>query len=165
MMFSCKYIEKHLSAFIDDELNDSRRKKIASHLSGCSNCAQQLEEIRSNNLLIGQIFSDKKIAGAEKSKKDFSAVMRYIYDRDLNEPEEEKITTIESFKEMAAERVNSLVNLLRFSGSDMDIETSLAGEAVSGGIGKLIPALLIGLAILLFYAPKLNALISMMNYS
>ncbi len=163
-MFSCKNYEKELSAFIDDELSESKRRKIASHLSGCRKCSDLLEELRSNNLALGQLFSKKNIPGAEKGRKDFSAMMERIYEKERDEPIEVGQRVFDALKNTTFEKIDAILEMVRFSGSAIDIKASPAGEAVSGSVGRLIPALLIGLAIILFYAPKLNALL-IINYS
>ncbi|MDD3149909.1 MAG: zf-HC2 domain-containing protein [Candidatus Gastranaerophilales bacterium] len=42
---NCQDIEKNLSAYIDDELNDNDKLFIEEHLKNCPNCQQQLNQL------------------------------------------------------------------------------------------------------------------------
>ena len=44
---TCKQVQKKLSAFIDNELNQERANLIHEHLKDCPKCAEELEAINS----------------------------------------------------------------------------------------------------------------------
>jgi len=56
---------KLISSYIDGELNKDKRRLLESHLSGCSECARELEELQKIHMLL---------AGAEpfKAPRGFS---------------------------------------------------------------------------------------------
>jgi predicted anti-sigma-YlaC factor YlaD len=42
----CREVRKHLSAFLDDELDSRKRKKIELHISECAECRRETEKLR-----------------------------------------------------------------------------------------------------------------------
>ncbi|MBN1957541.1 MAG: zf-HC2 domain-containing protein [Desulfuromonadales bacterium] len=45
-MWSCAKNRKHLNAYVDGELPDRARREVEHHLSGCSDCALELDSLR-----------------------------------------------------------------------------------------------------------------------
>lgn len=45
-MWSCAKNQKHLNAYVDGELPDRVRREVEHHLSGCSDCALELDSLR-----------------------------------------------------------------------------------------------------------------------
>ena len=58
-MFKCRKIQPKLSAFIDDELLDSERAEVEDHLTACSKCQSDLEQLNRTKSLLKNLGAAK----------------------------------------------------------------------------------------------------------
>ena len=58
-MFKCRKIQPKLSAFIDDELLDSERAEVESHLEACGKCQGDLEQLNRTKALLKNLGAAK----------------------------------------------------------------------------------------------------------
>ena len=43
---NCSWVNKHISSYLDKELDDSSRGRLEAHLADCPTCSRKLEELR-----------------------------------------------------------------------------------------------------------------------
>lgn len=60
MKHSCKKVRKKLIAFLNHQLEEDKAKEIEQHLSGCSSCRKEEEELRATWNLLGRFPIDKE---------------------------------------------------------------------------------------------------------
>jgi len=157
-MAFCHHIIRQLSAFLDDELPEKKRRRVMEHLRACSGCETHLETLRRNNYLLKNSFDTVM---QSVSQQDISGGAHYRYQALKDSPpsgmresgtEETKTKPADFFRTMSG----------MFAGDENGIGSTMpaAGLLSSPVCSRLIPALLAALGILLLYAPKLNALLA-----
>ena len=52
-MHECKWVQKHLSEYIDAELSQDYRLRVHNHLKFCENCSKELELLSKSIAMIG----------------------------------------------------------------------------------------------------------------
>jgi len=43
---NCSWVNKHISSYLDKELDDNKRGRLEAHLADCPACSRKLEELR-----------------------------------------------------------------------------------------------------------------------
>jgi len=151
-MFLCRFKRKDISASLDGELSESKRRRLVKHMQSCSECSDFLESLRQSNLRVDQylyirrqfIPADAANVPAEPASAELSGGVPDI--------------------ETAARKDGILTFILRQAEALFSQKNPAGADAVSpdGTVSvsfaaKVIPAILLALAIILLYTQKLEA--------
>lgn len=164
-MLTCNYFKNELSTFLDNELTESQRRKLLSHLNQCPECEKELDELRQNNIAISSHFINSRNSIDIQGMPAFTEIMQSARSEAKSDnlvlggkyETKKQLNIIYKMKMGFLNLKNSFSNYEEMN----EIEISTSGEAVSHHAVRLVPALLAALGILLLFAPKLNALILM----
>ncbi|MFC1562209.1 anti-sigma factor family protein [candidate division KSB1 bacterium] len=156
-MIVCRLLKKDISAFIDNELTGKKERRLLRHLKNCTRCAAELESLQKNNQQLSRYLElrEEFIPEPEPFRKSIittegSAVQQLSFARKTG-LKRSKIT------EFIKKAVGSTLDGI----DESDAVTLSHSSALSGAVViRIIQAILITLAILLLYAPDLNAVFS-----
>lgn len=144
-MINCFFNSRKISALLDGELPERRYRRLMKHISGCEKCGHFLRSMQSADSSLEEYFTSIR-----KASPDPVAGFTEFQDTGVKKPVKPDSVDMSFIMVLKA--------MLRIpEESQITASVSEDGSAAVSAYGRLVPAILLMLAILLFYAPKLEA--------